>query len=66
MTDEPSAARPCPICGRPAADPKHRPFCSARCRQIDLNRWLGEVYRVPAAPTASNGGSTPDDDEAEE
>ena len=43
-------ARPCPICGRPAEDPKQRPFCSARCRAVDLNRWLGEVYRVPGAP----------------
>ncbi|MBL8708305.1 MAG: DNA gyrase inhibitor YacG [Rhodospirillaceae bacterium] len=37
----------CPICGKPAS-PAHRPFCSARCKQIDLNRWLSEVYRVPA------------------
>jgi len=37
----------CPICKKPAvAD--HRPFCSKRCSQIDLGRWLGEVYRAPA------------------
>jgi endogenous inhibitor of DNA gyrase (YacG/DUF329 family) len=60
MTDQPSAVRACPICGRPAEDPKHRPFCSARCRQIDLSRWLGEVYRVPAAPTE------PDDEPPDE
>ena len=28
--------------------PEHRPFCSARCKQIDLGRWLGEAYRVPS------------------
>ena len=36
----------CPICGRPAAA-GYRPFCSKRCADIDLGRWLGEVYRIP-------------------
>jgi endogenous inhibitor of DNA gyrase (YacG/DUF329 family) len=36
----------CPICGKPT-DPKHRPFCSARCRMIDLGRWLKGDYRIP-------------------
>ena len=35
----------CPICGRPAA-PEFHPFCTARCADVDLNRWLGGVYRV--------------------
>jgi len=52
---DPAASRPCPICGKPA-DAAQRPFCSPRCRQIDLNRWLSEVYRVPAPPE-------PDDEE---
>jgi endogenous inhibitor of DNA gyrase (YacG/DUF329 family) len=38
---------PCPICGRPRAQ-RYRPFCSARCRDVDLGRWFGEAYRVPA------------------
>ncbi|NLH80029.1 MAG: DNA gyrase inhibitor YacG [Phyllobacteriaceae bacterium] len=38
--------RPCPICGRPASR-EHRPFCSPRCRQIDLHRWLTGAYAVP-------------------
>jgi hypothetical protein len=38
-------ARPCPICGSPAVA-AHRPFCSKRCANIDLGRWLGERYRV--------------------
>ncbi len=38
---------PCPICKKPAvAD--YRPFCSKRCADIDLHRWLGEDYRVPS------------------
>jgi len=56
-------ARPCPICGRPVVDPAHRPFCSARCRQVDLGRWLGEVYRAPAATGDANGSGSDDDGE---
>jgi endogenous inhibitor of DNA gyrase (YacG/DUF329 family) len=42
-----AGARACPICGRPA-EPHYRPFCSARCADIDLGRWLNESYRIPA------------------
>jgi hypothetical protein len=38
----------CPICGKPAS-PGARPFCSTRCAQVDLGRWLNESYRVPVA-----------------
>jgi len=41
----PPRAAPCPICGKPATRAQ-RPFCSARCRDIDLGRWLRGVYRV--------------------
>jgi len=41
----PVGARRCPICGRPAVA-KHAPFCSARCTDIDLGRWLKGHYRV--------------------
>lgn len=44
-----AAAKPirrCPICQRPqAADT--RPFCSPRCRDVDLNRWLTGSYVIP-------------------
>lgn len=40
-----SKARGCPICGKPAAA-AHEPFCSARCKQVDLGRWLNGAYRV--------------------
>jgi endogenous inhibitor of DNA gyrase (YacG/DUF329 family) len=39
-------AKPCPICGKPATDAS-RPFCSERCRDVDLNRWLSGSYVVP-------------------
>ena len=41
-------AKPCPICGRPSVAASH-PFCSPRCSDIDLHRWLGGVYAVPSA-----------------
>ena len=46
----------CPVCGRPA-QPGYAPFCSRRCREVDLARWLGGVYRVPgeAVVTANDG-----------
>ncbi|MBV9946567.1 MAG: DNA gyrase inhibitor YacG [Myxococcales bacterium] len=51
----------CPICGRPAA-PRSKnvsaPFCWARCKQVDLGRWLDEGYRIPisAAPDDEDAG----------
>jgi endogenous inhibitor of DNA gyrase (YacG/DUF329 family) len=41
------AARECPICGKPATEAS-KPFCSERCRDVDLNRWLSDSYRIPA------------------
>ena len=40
--------KPCPICGKPA-DEKLKPFCSPRCRDVDLNRWLSGSYVVPGS-----------------
>lgn len=37
----------CAICGRPMA-PEYRPFCSKCCANVDLQRWLGGVYAIPA------------------
>lgn len=41
-------AKRCPICGKPAGDAAAAPFCSKRCADVDLHRWLGGVYAVPA------------------
>jgi uncharacterized protein len=51
----------CPVCGG-IADPQSKtmPFCSERCRLIDLKRWLGEEYAVPHRPADSE-----DDESAE-
>jgi uncharacterized protein len=41
-----SGAKPCPICGKPAVEAS-KPFCSERCRDVDLNRWLSNSYAIP-------------------
>ena len=51
-------AAPCPICGKPAAT-GHRPFCSKRCRDIDLGRWLRGVYRVETDEVSDENPSDP-------
>ena len=38
----------CPICGKPP-EPKYRPFCSARCADLDLARWLRGDYVIPGS-----------------
>jgi len=43
---EPKAPR-CPICRR-AASKDYRPFCSRRCADVDLSRWLSGAYVVAA------------------
>ena len=46
--------RPCPVCERTAAA-SFRPFCSARCKDEDLRRWLAGDYRIPSRPGLDNG-----------
>ncbi|MDK9704245.1 MAG: DNA gyrase inhibitor YacG [Sulfuritalea sp.] len=51
---KPAAARVvnCPTCGKPVewvADNRYRPFCSARCKGVDLGAWATEQYRVEAS-----------------
>jgi endogenous inhibitor of DNA gyrase (YacG/DUF329 family) len=44
-------SRKCPICGKPITK-ESDPFCSKRCAQVDLNRWLSGVYVIPASKSA--------------
>jgi len=49
----------CPICGKevtPRSANKAFPFCTARCKSIDLGKWLNEEYRVPATPDEAGEG----------
>lgn len=39
---------PCPICRKPS-EPAFVPFCSARCADVDLGRWLTDRYAIPTA-----------------
>lgn len=49
MPSKPTPRAACPICGKPAT-PENRPFCSDRCRQVDLGRWLSGSYVIPGPP----------------
>ncbi len=62
-------AHPCPICKTPVAPRAANrafPFCSDRCRLLDLGKWLGGDYRVPGerAGDGAAGPAQPGDDEA--
>jgi uncharacterized protein len=62
MATTAKAAR-CPICGKPRVE-EFRPFCSRRCADIDLHRWLGGSYAIPAveADDAEPDDQTPGDE----
>jgi hypothetical protein len=56
MSAPPPESRKCAICGKPQ-DAAYRPFCSKRCADIDLNRWLKEGYAIPGGePPQEDGG----------
>ena len=44
--NQPQDRAPCPICGKPS-ESAHRPFCSTRCANVDLQRWLTGRYAIP-------------------
>ncbi|MGD9802961.1 MAG: DNA gyrase inhibitor YacG [Hyphomicrobiaceae bacterium] len=69
---EPPRGR-CSICGKPTSE-RYRPFCSKRCADLDLARWLGDGYVIPggnqdadedgdSAPGAGTFREKPDADE---
>ena len=48
--NKPEKTVACPTCGKPVAwgpESRWRPFCSERCRLIDLGEWLDEANRIP-------------------
>ncbi len=51
----------CPICGKrfDAKESPASPFCSQRCRDIDLGRWLAEKYTVPESPEEPDSSQPP-------
>ncbi|MFN4243450.1 MAG: DNA gyrase inhibitor YacG [Tepidisphaerales bacterium] len=56
----------CPICKKPSAPPppppSPYPFCSERCKLIDLGRWLDGAYRIPVTDPDDAMDVGPDDD----
>lgn len=64
MTNEhdtpPGRGRHCPICAKPQAA-RWQPFCSKRCADVDLGRWLKESYRIPTTDAAPADGEGDDD-----
>jgi endogenous inhibitor of DNA gyrase (YacG/DUF329 family) len=50
-----AGAKPCPICGKPATEAS-TPFCSERCRDVDLNRWLSGSYAIPGSKDEADDG----------
>ena len=51
-------SRACPICGKPTEE-AFRPFCSKRCADVDLHRWLSGGYAIPGLE--DEAGSDEDD-----
>ncbi|MBU1212992.1 MAG: DNA gyrase inhibitor YacG [Alphaproteobacteria bacterium] len=60
-TNEPAVterSRPCPMCKRPSAH-HYRPFCSRRCADLDLSRWLSGRYAIA-------GGDADEDEDGDQ
>ncbi|TCK30608.1 hypothetical protein EV667_0701 [Ancylobacter aquaticus] len=53
-----AGGKPCPICGKPMVE-KYKPFCSARCADIDLHRWLTGAYAIPVTENDDEDGDEP-------
>jgi endogenous inhibitor of DNA gyrase (YacG/DUF329 family) len=54
-------ARACPICGKPSARETY-PFCSERCRDRDLHRWLSGSYAIPVVESEQADGEGTDEE----
>ena len=53
MSEVPNSA--CPICGKPAVH-ETRPFCSKRCKDVDLHRWFSGAYSTPVVEDDDEDG----------
>jgi endogenous inhibitor of DNA gyrase (YacG/DUF329 family) len=56
---KPAREKPCAICGKPVVA-RYKPFCSSRCADIDLGRWLKGSYVIPGAPVDEAESGKPD------
>ena len=55
MTEGPKPVPACVICGKPQVK-RYAPFCSKRCTQIDLGRWLNERYVIAGSDSPAAQG----------
>ena len=60
--DDTASPRRCPTCEAPTRH-RFRPFCSKRCQDADLGRWLRGSYRIPTAEAPREGPAEGDDDD---
>lgn len=60
MTAKPAKPK-CPICAKPMAA-KYRPFCSKRCADVDLGRWLKGSYAILTDEAPTTGQPNPEDE----
>jgi endogenous inhibitor of DNA gyrase (YacG/DUF329 family) len=58
---KPQRGAKCPICGRPTGE-AYRPFCSRRCADIDLSRWLSGAYAIPDQAEDEDGAAPSEPD----
>ncbi|UXR64280.1 DNA gyrase inhibitor YacG [Bdellovibrio bacteriovorus] len=66
MTESQSRQVKCPQCGRLAlysTENPFRPFCSERCRLIDLGEWASESYRIPVKDSSSDALTSLDEED---
>ena len=56
MSGNSSGAGKCAICGKPRETDAYRPFCSRRCSDLDLQRWITGAYVVPGEPAEDGEG----------
>lgn len=60
-TGHDKSGRECPICGKTGV-PTYQPFCSERCQQVDLGRWLKGTYRIPTEEAPGEQEAWPDEE----
>jgi uncharacterized protein len=48
----------CAVCGKPQVE-RFRPFCSRRCADVDLHRWLSGAYALPATEDDGDDAAVP-------
>jgi endogenous inhibitor of DNA gyrase (YacG/DUF329 family) len=59
LAEKHERAGKCPNCGKPS-EQEFRPFCSKRCRDVDLHRWFSGAYAIPVTEATDEDGALPE------